>query len=443
MQSLFGTDGIRGNINSPLFSQESLVNLGIAIGTWIVDQYGTSPTVLIGTDTRHSASFIKNALSNGLMTSSANILDALVLPTPAAAHILPFMPDIHAVVIISASHNPAEDNGIKLFTKTTGKLKAHDEQCITDYFVHKTQRAPAGPRGIMTQFPFASTLYLESVAALFETLDARDYHVVLDTAHGAMSTYAEQAFTRTGAQVTTLHNAPDGYNINQHCGSTAPYRLQKAVHHYQADIGFAFDGDGDRVIAVNRYGEIKNGDDLLCLLLNHPHYQATRTVVGTIMTNCGFEHHLKEREHDLIRTSVGDRHVSDMLSQKQLLLGGEPSGHVILNNHVATGDGLLVALKVLETFIHTNNDDITTFEPYAQIAHKIPIKTKHSLSDEPFTTIIQEAQLHCTDGRVIVRYSGTEQVLRVMVETKELYEAQRQCAQLVYTLERTFNSLAH
>lgn len=443
MQSLFGTDGMRGHVSSPLFSHESLTKIGTAIGRWVVQRYGHRPTILIGYDTRYSAQAIKQALIEGLTSLPVDIFDAHIIPTPAAAHLLQLMPHIAIAIIISASHNCADDNGIKLFDQKNGKLTLSDEHAITTYYYEEYAQTQQHYQGTVLPLSYghmryAQHLYTEmlSVAQLHNS-----YHVVLDVAHGATAPIATELFERLGLRVTTIHNHPDGYNINKQSGSTHPQTLQAAVVEHNADIGFAFDGDGDRVIAVNRQGQLKNGDDLLCILLDHPDYKAATSMVGTIMTNGGLEQHLAQRNVTLLRTPVGDRFIMELLNREKLLLGGEPVGHIILRNHLYTGDGLLVALKVIETIMITQNWDMTTFAPHAHVADSIVIQARHDLSQEPFVSIIHNARKNLPHGRVIVRYSGTEPVLRVAIEAADISQAHHESAILISTLQHAFKEL--
>ena len=446
MQSLFGTDGIRGNVSSPLFSQTSLTKIGYAIGAWTVHHYGHRPTVIIGYDTRYSAQTIKQSLIAGLMSLPVDVLDAHIIPTPAAAHLLRLMPHVATAIIISASHNWAEDNGIKLFDQKHGKLTLVDEQEITAYYYESSIPAETSRSGSMFPLTQGSQQYAQHIYTEMRHITPwvkhKTIHVVLDAAHGATAHLATQLFEKLGMRVTTLHNQPDGYNINKLSGSTHPQVLQEAVIHHKADIGFAFDGDGDRIIAVNRHGHIKNGDDLLCLLLDHPDYKAATSVVGTIMTNGGLEYHLAQRNVSLLRTPVGDRFIMELLNREQLLLGGEPVGHIILRNHLYTGDGLLVALKVLETIMITHNWDMVTFTPHAHVTEKMVIQTRHDLSQEPFASIIHNARKSLPYGRVIVRYSGTEPVLRIAVEAETISQAQHESAILINKLQHAFKELS-
>ena len=258
--------------------------------------------------------------------------------------------------------------------------------------------------------------------------------IVLDVAHGATYQVAPEIFSRLGAQVIAINHEPDGYNINKACGALHLTSLQESVTRFQADIGFAFDGDGDRVIAVNRHGIVKNGDDILALLLEHPDYESVPEIVGTIMTNQGLVPFLKEKNKQLIRTSVGDKYIAEQLTKKQLLLGGEPSGHIILQNMINTGDGILVALKLLETLQHTENWDLETFTPFPQVMLNIPVAHKRDLNELPYRTIIDAAEQQLPEGRILVRYSGTELLLRVMVESNTHTGAMQACQDLANTL---------
>jgi phosphoglucosamine mutase len=252
----------------------------------------------------------------------------------------------------------------------------------------------------------------------------RGLTIVVDAAHGATYRTAPRIFKKLGAQVIMIHNKPNGYNINEACGAVHPESLQQAVIVHGADIGFAFDGDGDRITAVNALGEIKNGDDILALLSEHPAYKQCTTIVGTIMSNCGLEQFLQKQQKNLIRTPVGDKYIAQKLIEEQVMLGGEPSGHIICNDILSTGDGVLAALRVVESMLFNNNPLLTTFTKYPSMLTSIATEHKPDLTQEPYAIIIRDAQQALPHGRIIVRYSGTEPVLRVMVEaaTHELVE---------------------
>lgn len=429
--NLFGTDGIRGTAGKELFVEEKLLTIGKAIARWACMTYGSNPRLLLIHDTRISAGFVKSALKTGLLQFPLTVVDAGVLPTPAAAHLMKQDRPFHAALIISASHNPYQDNGIKIIDARTGKLSLTDELIISELIMHGV-----APRlqtyGQEEFYPQATEHYCAQLKTHVTPHFLEGKKIVLDTANGATAQVAPQIFTMLGAHVITINNAPNGYNINEQCGALHLEHLQKTVLEHHADIGFAFDGDGDRVMAVNGQGQVKDGDDILALLLAHPDYQATKAVVGTVMSNEGLAHFLQTRRKMLIRTKVGDKYVAEQLAAELLLLGGEPSGHIILRNIIGTGDGILVALKVLETIVQTGNNTFETFAKYPQAMKNITVTTKHDLSKEPFATKLEAVQNTLPAGRILVRYSGTEPVLRIMTEADTLEHAQAACQELAH-----------
>ena len=225
-------------------------------------------------------------------------------------------------------------------------------------------------------------------------------------------------FKSFGASVTTLHNNPDGYNINKDCGSLHPETLQKAIDKQCADIGFAFDGDGDRLTVVTKDGIIKNGDDILSFLLSHPRYKKNTRIVGTVMTNQGFETYLEQQGRTLLRTPVGDAYVTEKLEKEDLTLGGEPSGHIILRDFSNTSDALFTALRICETALLLKDWSITTFTKFPQMLWSLPVAQKKDLTQQPFATVLHETEEKLEGGRLLVRYSGTESVLRIMIEAQ-------------------------
>ncbi|MDP3889561.1 MAG: phosphoglucosamine mutase, partial [bacterium] len=351
---MFGTDGIRCPVGTPPLSFEQLPRLGHAIGTWARNKYGSYPTILLAHDTRISSSFIKASLTSGLLLSPVTLYDAQILPTPAVCNIITNNPQFDFGIIISASHNPYQDNGIKLIDAKTGKLDEGDEREISQLFL-KEQYYSYDCLGTTYTWPDASKTYLEQVITYFKPNILSGITVVLDCANGATYKVAPELFQTLGAHPIVLHDSPTGTNINADCGSLFPNTLQHAVLKHNATLGFAFDGDGDRVIIVNKDGEIKNGDDILALLTSHPNYQNQKQIVGTIMSNQGLSSFLGEKGKQMIRTQVGDKYISKLLEQEQLLLGGEQSGHIIMRDYLSTGDGIFTALRITETMILTNN----------------------------------------------------------------------------------------
>lgn len=420
MNTLFGTDGIRGRVGTGWFVAEQLSQLGNALALWALNRYGPQAHILMLHDTRESCQWIKETLQRALMHHGISSSDAHVLPTPAALHLMQQQPTFDGAFIISASHNPYDDNGIKIIDRLSGKLSIHDEELIISFLGQPIPDTPLNPV-LISSYQEAEAAYCSSIMQQID-VNLTGITVVLDVAHGATYRVAEQLFSALGATVIMLNHSPNGRNINAQCGSTDLASLQQTVLATGATLGFAFDGDGDRVIAVNHSGIIKDGDDLLTLLLDHPRYSALPTVVGTIMSNQGFEHHLAHKGKTLIRTPVGDKHIVERLLRDNLILGGEPSGHIIMRDLIGTGDGILVALRTLEAIIYTENGDLKTFTKYPQIIINVPTKERKDLTLSPFNELIAHAQQELVQGRIVVRFSGTENCLRVMVEapTKEL-----------------------
>ncbi len=434
MNSFFGTDGIRAAIGTTLFTHQRLPEVAHAVSTWLTTNSANlehKPRVIIIHDTRNACAYIKSIFKMVFFSQAIDVYDAGVVPTPAASFLIQKF-NADCALIISASHNPWYDNGIKIIDRS-GKLDTHAESTISA-LINTPQSITINYHNLGNETAIDGALeYFNALAPLFNEQFLLDTKVVLDCAHGATSTVAQKLFEFFGAQVVMLNNKPDGFNINQECGSLTPANLQKAVCDNVADIGFAFDGDGDRVIAVNHDGLIKNGDDILALLSKHPDYHNQTTIVGTIMSNIGFESWLNKQGKILTRTPVGDKHVAQKLEEFNALLGGEQSGHIILKNYTNTGDGVLVALKILQTMLLLDDKSFKTFTPYPQVLLTIPVKRMCDLSESPYDQLIQAAQQQVPSGRISVRYSGTEKnMLRIMVESELLQDA-RTIAQLLAT----------
>lgn len=445
----FGTDGIRGKADQFPFTTPALSNLGQAIAKWGVEKYKKSNLkIVIGHDTRISCERIKKDLCAGLNSlettpnaKGVTIVDAQVLPTPAIlqlithAEIIPNRASSFDFgIVISASHNPYTDNGIKLFT-SSGKLTHEDEETITKLF--ELSMVPTAEcacklnsKTIPTPWPKAKEAYVKNVVSKFSAHFLKNRKVVLDCANGATYHVAPAIFAKLGAQVIPISTNPDGKNINEKCGSLHLELLQKAVLQNKADIGFAFDGDGDRVMAVNKDGIIKDGDDIISILLQHHEFIETHEVAGTIMTNYGLEKHLEKLNKKLARTKVGDKHISAHLENNNVLLGGETSGHIIIKNYLNSGDGIFVALKTLESIIKNNNWAMKSFEKTPQFLVNVPVAQKKDLCKKPLVTIIDEQNKKLTNGRTVVRYSGTENLLRVMVEDSTETSAEKNANEL-------------
>lgn len=432
-KNIFGTDGIRAPFGQEPFTASSLFQFGQAIAQWAQKAYRPNPSILLAHDTRLSCSIVKSALKSGLLLYPVQVVDAHILPSPAVGSLLHKTTAFDCGIIISASHNPYHDNGIKIIDPR-GKLSLSDEEMISDLFLKNYSGTDNTSLGTEVYLNLEED-YLARIRSFFKSNFLYNKKIILDCAHGATYKLAPQIFREFGAEVITLFDKPNGLNINKQCGSLHPETLQKAVVEYNADAGFAFDGDGDRVIAVNRFGHVKNGDDILALLLAHPTYKNTKTVVGTVMTNQGFELSLQQAERNLIRTPVGDRHVSQELSKENLLLGGEASGHIILKDYLSSGDGIFTALKTLEALEASNNWDMQTFKKFPQIHTTIRVHDKKDLNQSPFSEIIAASTTALHQGRLIIRYSGTEPVLRIMVEDDDCEHAQSICTALSQKLQ--------
>jgi len=430
-KTLFGTDGIRGKYGEYPLTEINLILLGNSIALWAKEKYGNNPKALIGFDTRVSSIHACLYISLGLKLDGVKTYNSHMMPTPAIAHLVQHDKRFDFGIIITASHNPYQDNGIKIVDKT-GKISKADEKKITRFFDNESE--------ILDVSEEAQETYINTITGYFDKDFLKNTKVILDCAHGATYTVAPRIFEQLGAQVITIANKPDGKNINENCGSTHPQTLQKAVLEHKADIGFAFDGDGDRIVAVSKDGQIKDGDDILCLLSEHPLYKSQKNIVGTIMSNYGLEIHLNSKNKILIRTDVGDKHVSKKMREKNLLLGGEQSGHIVLGDYLNLGDGIFTALRILEAIQATGNNNFETFKKCPQTNINIPVERKKDLSVSPFSDIITEHKNMLQEGRVIVRYSGTQNLLRVTVEAEDKTVAKDMCVNISNKLEKELSS---
>jgi len=436
----FGTDGIRGNAEQFPFTDDAVYALGKSIAQWAHERYGKKPKILVGGDTRISTPRIQKILCQALVDSDVTVFNADVLPTPAVCHIIFYDKSFDAGIVISASHNPFYDNGIKIFDGLRCKLTTEDEKTITKYFetwIDGIGQVADLVHAKAIELPEAREFYCRRIASSFPVDFLRGLKIVIDCANGATSFVAPDIFVQLGATIYNIAAEPNGTNINANCGSLHPEVLAQAVVALNAHCGFAFDGDGDRIIAVNKHGQIKDGDDILALLLSLPAYNQARALVGTIVSNQGLEVYCQnELGKNFIRANVGDKHVAAELEKNNLVLGGEPSGHIILNDYMKTGDGIFVALKVLEAMICNDNWDMHTFTKYPQVSINVPVAQKKDLKEQPFAAILEKYEQELENkGRLIVRYSGTESVLRVVVEAVDSARANTIAQQLADQLK--------
>lgn len=411
----FGTDGIRNQVGVFPFTLLGMEQLAATLGTWICKK-SSNPTILIAQDTRISGHMLKAALKSRLLMFPVIIHDAHVVPTSGVCALMAHDSTYDLGIVLTASHNPYTDNGIKLFKKNGAKLSADDEREIMNLFNKSRFTESYTNLGTEIQVYDAGSDYMKIILKHFPHLNLANRTIVLDTAHGSTYSVAPQIFAHFGVTIIHLNNEPTGKNINDNSGSEYPEHLRQAVVKHQADIGFAFDGDGDRVIAISRDGILKDGDDLLAILSTHPKYQHQTTIVGTVMTNQGLETFLRNNNKTLHRTAVGDKHVVRALQEHNLLLGGEQTGHIALNDYLPMGDGIFTALRLLETLECTRNWTMHSFEKYPQILINVPIIRQRDLNDPEIVCIIQKHKDQLGSGRLLIRYSGTQNLLRVMVE---------------------------
>jgi phosphoglucosamine mutase len=434
----FGTDGVRGVANDELTAE-----LALAIGratARVIPAQG----FVVGRDTRRSGPMLSAALSAGLATEGADVFDVGVLPTPGVATVAARRGLPGAVV--SASHNPFADNGIKLFsslgTKLPVGLEADVEREIAS-ILEDSERPPRRPTGYgvgrIIADPGAADLYRDELMAATDGRRLEGLHIALDCANGAASAIAPGVFAALGATVTTLHDTPDGANINEKCGSTHPGELAKTVAGSTADLGLAFDGDADRVIAVDHSGLVVDGDVLLALFaldLASRGHLAGNTVVVTVMTNLGFRLAMESHGIGVRETDVGDRHVLAALDADGLALGGEQSGHIIFRTRSTTGDGILTGIALADLMRRSGRSlaDLADglVERVPQVLVNVPIPQPERLTDcaEVWEAVAKaEAELG-HEGRVLLRPSGTEPLVRVMVEARVEAQADEVAAQL-------------
>ncbi len=428
-KSIFGTDGIRGIAGSELTPTLALA-LGLSAGSVLGVEGGKA---IIGKDSRVSGDMLSLALASGLMAIGIDVYDAFILPTPAIS-LLTRELGFDFGVVVSASHNPVEDNGFKFFESKGFKIdqKLEDEIEVLLNVTDTIQIKEGIHVGRRKEYNDAKDFYIDYLLGLFP-INLHNMKIIVDTAYGATSLVVPQLFSRLGADVVTLHGEPDGNLINVDCGSTYPGKLQEFVMELNADIGLAYDGDGDRVIAIDEKGEIVNGDQILGIMANSFLKEGRMkepVVVGTILTNQRLEYFLSELGGKLIRVDVGDRNIIHAMNKNELILGGERSGHIIFRDRSPSGDGIITSLEILSLMKKESASLYnlkTIFEEYPQIEKNIPSKKKHELLSHPL--LIEKLNLlnesFGKQGRIVVRASGTEPVVRVMVEFKERETAQR------------------
>ena len=431
----FGTDGVRGKVGQYPITPEFVMKLGWAAGRVLAQGKGRQSRVLIGKDTRISGYMFESALEAGLSAAGVDILLLGPMPTPGVAYLTrTFRAD--AGIVISASHNPYYDNGIKFFSGDGAKLPDDIELAIEAELDKPMETVAPDALGKAERVVDAAGRYIEFCKSTIPSrLSFSGFKIVVDCANGATYGMAPLVLEELGAEVISIGAEPYGLNINDNCGSTHPELLQAAVVHHRADLGIALDGDGDRLIMVDHKGEVLDGDELLFIIavarMGRPGFK--RGVVGTVMSNLGLEHALGTLGIELHRAAVGDRYVMDLLRQGDLALGGESSGHIICLDHATTGDGIVAALQVLAAVVESGkslSELKSGMEKYPQTL--INVRTERPFDYAKSVIVndaLREVDLRLSgNGRVLLRASGTEPVIRVMVEGQS-GELVRQCAE--------------
>ena len=417
----FGTDGIRGHVGSPHIHPEFMLKLGWAVGRVLAN--GQRKKVLVGKDTRVSGYMLESALEAGLSAAGVDVRLLGPMPTPAIAYLTQTL-RATAGIVISASHNPFEDNGIKFFSADGSKLSDSLELDIEAEIDKPFEVVPSARLGKAMRVSDAPGRYIEFCKSTIPSMSRLSgLKIVVDCANGATYHIAPNVFAELGAEVIAMGDKPDGFNINQHCGSTSPEILQKKVLETGADVGVALDGDGDRLILVDAKGRIVNGDEAIFIIAKDRHQRGVLNggVVGTLMSNYGLEQALSAMSIPFLRTQVGDRYVLEALKAKDWKIGGESSGHIVCLDKTTTGDGIVAALQVLSLMVKQEKSLEELCEGMTLLPQTlINLKTKNAafLVSAPRVLDAVDA-LNRTligAGRVLLRPSGTEPLLRVMVE---------------------------
>lgn len=431
MGRLFGTDGVRGIANKDL-TNELAMKIGAAAATVLLREAKSSkPTVLIGKDTRASGDMLEAALTAGLCSVGCNVLSVGVVPTPAVAYLVGLY-QCEAAVMISASHNPCEYNGIKIFQKSGYKLDDSIEEEIESIILDNSEEFDIKIGGEVGNRLFCKTAVNDYIEHVVSVTDVRfdGLRIALDCANGSASVCAKEIFTRLGAKCIMLSDTPDGTNINLNCGSTHPEELMSFVKDAGLDLGLAFDGDADRMLAVDENGELVDGDKVIAICAKQMKTEGKLkkdTAVVTVMSNMGFFKFCDANEIKCAKTAVGDRYVLEKMLKDGYNIGGEQSGHIIFLDYATTGDGELSGVKLIETVVKNSKKlselaSVMTVYPQVLINVKVSAEGKQKYNnDEYIIAATQKAEMELMgDGRVLVRVSGTEPLVRVMLEGKDI-----------------------
>lgn len=442
MSRLFGTDGVRGRAGEHPLDHETVARLGAALVRAM--RHGDRPLrLVVGRDTRESGQWIEQELARGIRSEGAHLTSAGVIPTPAVAYVAREM-DFDAGIVISASHNPFEDNGIKVFSgrgeKFTEELERRVEDVVADasWSVNGSRLEPVTRTDVVDAYLGHAKLALPDAHRLGAM------RIAVDTANGATTAVAQKLFRELGFDVHAIGSSPDGRNINLECGSTHPELLAAAVRDRGCRLGVAFDGDGDRAIFVDANGRIVDGDAVLLMCARQMKAQGRlkgNAVVATVMSNIGLELALQASGIELVRTSVGDKYVMEEMLKRDLSIGGEQSGHIIFSDHLFTGDGIATALNVLRVMADSGRelaDLASELVTYPQILVNVRVRKKMDLSSVPVITDVVTGIERRLDGhgRLLLRYSGTEPLLRIMIEGKDQQQIEHWAAEIAQVVKQ-------
>lgn len=444
MGKLFGTDGIRGEAGQHPLDEPTIERIGYSLTKELSRRLGRFPQIIIGRDTRESGDWIESAIGRGIQTTGGKVISAGVITTPGVAY-LTRITETDAGIVISASHNPYQDNGIKIFAPSGQKLDEAAEKAIERDLESVSADFPAMIDSTIVYGPGLSRMYQAFLQdEIARGISLAGMKLVIDCANGASFKIAPALFADLGAELTVINADPNGRNINRDCGSLHPEKLQQAVLAARADAGLAFDGDADRLLMVDERGQLVDGDQVLFVMADY--FQKTgqlkgNRVVATVMSNMGLEVALRQRGIELVRTAVGDKNVLDELLKNGGSIGGEQSGHIIFPEISLAGDGLITALEVLRVMVESKrplSDLANGFRRYPQVTLNVRVASKPPLdSIEPIRFEIEKVERELAGkGRLLVRYSGTENLARVMIEGPDEHSINHQAESLAQMIKQ-------
>ncbi len=446
MGKLFGTDGIRGVANIFPMTPEMVLNVGKAVAHVFKERSGkTKPRFVIGKDTRLSGYMLENAIASGIVSVGADVLLVGPMPTPAIAHLTKSL-NADAGIVLSASHNPAEDNGIKIFSEDGYKLPDDVENEIEKYVLSekvKTEHVKGDLIGKAHRIDDAKGRYIEFAKASVESMSLKGLKIVLDCANGAAYDTAPHILSELGAEVIVLNDKPDGLNINLDCGALHPEKMMDVVKKERADIGIALDGDADRIIVCDEKGQNVDGDHIIAICATDMKENGAlkkNRVVVTIMTNKGFDIAMDNVGVKVAKTDVGDRYVVDEMRKKGYVLGGEQSGHIIFSNYTTTGDGIVSGLQLLK-IIKKSGKKMSNLagcmKSLPQVLVNVDVREKKDINKLKVSGNIKTAEtLLGNKGRVLIRYSGTQNLCRIMIEGENKREIQKMANDIAKAMKK-------